>query len=78
MISSRLIIRRTPQLYGSIFSMSSYSTSGISGLGNAMYTNDKNTLDEYRSRASFSVERMRNLFEDEPSQAFRVCLCQCF
>ncbi|CAF2092526.1 unnamed protein product [Rotaria magnacalcarata] len=29
-------------------------------------------LDEYRSRASFSVERMRNIFEDEPSQAYRT------
>ena len=29
-------------------------------------------LDEYRSRASFCPDRMRRIFEDEPSQAYRV------
>ncbi|CAF1544823.1 unnamed protein product, partial [Rotaria sordida] len=31
-------------------------------------------LDEYRSRASFSIEQMRNIFDDEPSQAYRTKL----
>ncbi|CAF1444008.1 unnamed protein product [Adineta steineri] len=31
-------------------------------------------LNEYRNRSSFSVERMRNIFEDEPSQAYRTKL----
>ena len=29
-------------------------------------------LDEYRSQASFNVERMRLIFEDESTQAYRV------
>lgn len=29
-------------------------------------------LDEYRSRASFCTKRMRQIFEDEPSQEYRV------
>ncbi len=29
-------------------------------------------LNEYRSRASFCPKRMRSIFEDEPSQAYRV------
>jgi hypothetical protein len=29
-------------------------------------------LDEYRSKASFSTKRMQNIFDDEPSQEYRV------
>src|SRR5690349_14283430 len=28
-------------------------------------------LDEYRSQASFNIERMQNIFEDESTQAYR-------